>query len=97
MDRQSSFISKLPVITATIEKRKKELSGKKLRLLEAKQLGGDVKELEIEWGALESELNLLEHTANVMKTYLIQRGLVVADDKNLVVGAGITQLVDDEV
>ncbi|KAI3774688.1 hypothetical protein L1987_49248 [Smallanthus sonchifolius] len=91
MDRQSSFISKLPIIMATIEKRKVELSGKKLQLLEAKRVGGDMKELEIEWGLLESEINLLEHTANVMRMDLMQRGLLVVDENKLDVGAGVTQ------
>ncbi|KAI3525460.1 hypothetical protein L1887_04270 [Cichorium endivia] len=88
--RQSSFISKLPVIMATIGERKAELAGKKQELLEAKRLGGDselTKELEIEWGALESEIDLLEHTANVMRMDLIQRGLLVAEEMN----GGVTQ------
>ncbi|KAK1417540.1 hypothetical protein QVD17_26669 [Tagetes erecta] len=88
--RQSSFISKLPVIMATIEQRKSELSGTKLRLLEAKRLGeedDDVKELEIEWGTLESEIDLLQHTANVMRMDLMQRGLLLADPNKLDVGA----------
>lgn len=79
--RQSSFISKLPVIMATIEDRKVELSGKKLQLLEAKRVGApNIKELEIEWGTLESEIDLLEHTANVMKMDLMQRGLMVVEE-----------------
>ncbi|KAL8223844.1 hypothetical protein R6Q57_019319 [Mikania cordata] len=90
--RQSSFISKLPVIMATIEERKTELSGKKLQLLEAKRLGAsDVKELEVEWATLESEIDLLEHTANVMRMDLMQRGLLVVDDVKLTVGAGVAQ------
>ncbi|KAI3712281.1 hypothetical protein L1987_70832 [Smallanthus sonchifolius] len=97
--RQSSFIAKLPVIMATIEQRKAELSGKKLQLLEAKRLGAtDVKELEIEWGTLESEIDLLEHTANVMRSDLTQRGLLVADGMNA--GAGVTHdmvLVNENV
>ncbi|KAI3525461.1 hypothetical protein L1887_04272 [Cichorium endivia] len=89
--RQSSFISKLPVIMATIEERKAELAGKKQELLEAKRLGGDAeltKELEIEWGFLESEIDLLEHTASVMRMDLIQRGLLVAEELKL---GGATQ------
>ncbi|KAD2393131.1 hypothetical protein R6Q59_012782 [Mikania micrantha] len=90
--RQSSFISKLPVIMATIDERKTELSGKKLQLLEAKRLGAsDVKELEVEWATLESEIDLLEHTANVMRMDLMQRGLLVVDDVKLTVGAGVAQ------
>ncbi|KAI3715994.1 hypothetical protein L6452_23017 [Arctium lappa] len=73
--RQSSFMSKLPVILVTIEEKKAELSSKKLELLEAKRLGKDAEELEIEWGSLESEIDLLEHTANVMRTDLMQKGL----------------------
>ncbi|KAD2394333.1 hypothetical protein E3N88_41310 [Mikania micrantha] len=90
--RQSSFISKLPVIMATIDDRKAELSGKKLQLLEAKRLGAsDVKELEVEWATLESEIDLLEHTANVMRMDLMQRGLLIVDDVKLTVGAGVAQ------
>ncbi|KAL7600628.1 hypothetical protein Lser_V15G24576 [Lactuca serriola] len=91
--RQSSFISKLPVIMATIGERKAELAGKKQELLEAKRLGGDVesmKQLEIQWAALESDIDLLEHTANVMRTDLIQRGLVVAEEMKLGVGTEVT-------
>ncbi|KAF5760335.1 hypothetical protein HanRHA438_Chr16g0764151 [Helianthus annuus] len=97
--RQSSFISKLPVILATIEDRKAELSTKKLQLLEAKRVGvADVKELEVEWGTLESEIDLLEHTANVMKMDLMQRGLLVVDDiKMLGVGTQEGILVNDKV
>ncbi|KAJ0522332.1 hypothetical protein HanRHA438_Chr10g0459201 [Helianthus annuus] len=84
MDRQSSFISKLPVIMATIEQLKTELSGKKLQLLEAKRVGGDVKELEFEWANLESEIDLLEHTANVMQRGLLGDG--VTPDMGLVNG-----------
>ncbi|MFS7979567.1 hypothetical protein Hanom_Chr10g00929241 [Helianthus anomalus] len=75
MDRQSSFISKLPIIMTTIEQLKTELSGKKLQLLEAKRVGGDVKELEFEWANLESEIDLLEHTANVMQRGLLGDGV----------------------
>ncbi|KAI3525462.1 hypothetical protein L1887_04273 [Cichorium endivia] len=76
---------------ATIGDRKTELAAKKQALLEAKRLGGDVeltKELEIEWGFLESEIDLLEHTANVMRTDLIQRGLLAAEEMKL---GGVTQ------
>ncbi|CAI9286908.1 unnamed protein product [Lactuca saligna] len=78
--QSSSFISKLPVIMAAIGEKKSELSGKKQELLEAKRLGVDVelmKQLETQWGVLESDINLLEHTANVMRMDLIQRGLLV--------------------
>ncbi|KAL7600629.1 hypothetical protein Lser_V15G24577 [Lactuca serriola] len=77
---QSSFISKLPVIMAAIGEKKSELSGKKQELLEAKRLGVDAeltKQLETQWGVLESDINLLEHTANVMRMDLTQRGLLV--------------------
>ncbi|KAL4588637.1 hypothetical protein LXL04_001529 [Taraxacum kok-saghyz] len=70
---QSSFMSKLPEIMVMIGERKAELAGKKQELLEAKRLGGDAestKHLEIEWGFLESDINLLEHAANVMKLSL---------------------------
>ena len=80
MDRQSSFILKLPVIMKTLDERKAELSEKKQQLLEARRLGGDCEQLDFEWGILEKEIDLLEHTAHVMKTDLIQRGLLVADD-----------------
>lgn len=58
-----------------INERKVELSGKKLQLLEAKLSGGHaeefIKQLETEWGFLESEIDLLEHTANVMRKDLV--------------------------
>ncbi|PWA68523.1 hypothetical protein CTI12_AA306580 [Artemisia annua] len=60
--------------------RKAELSEKKQQLLEARRLGGDCEQLDFEWGILEKEIDLLEHTAHVMKTDLIQRGLLVADE-----------------
>lgn len=65
---------------AAIGEKKSELSGKKQELLEAKRLGVDAeltKQLETQWGVLESDINLLEHTANVMRMDLTQRGLLV--------------------
>ncbi|KAL7600631.1 hypothetical protein Lser_V15G24575 [Lactuca serriola] len=89
--RQSSFISKLPVIMATIGEKKTELASKKQELLEAKRLGRDAeltKQLEIEWAGLESDIDLLEHTANVMRMGLIQQGLLVEEEMKL---GGVTQ------
>ncbi|KAL4588635.1 hypothetical protein LXL04_001527 [Taraxacum kok-saghyz] len=97
MQRQSSFISNLPVILTTIRERKAELADKKKELLEAKLLGRDeelTNELEYEWGSLESEIDRLEHTANVMSSRLIQQGLLVAEDMKLGGGAGVTPDID---
>ncbi|KAL7604001.1 hypothetical protein Lser_V15G19333 [Lactuca serriola] len=78
---QSSFISKLPIVMETIGEKKEQLAAKKQELLEIKRIGGGTEqltyELGIQWGTLEVEINLLEHTANVMKKDLIQRGLLV--------------------
>ncbi|MFS7995712.1 hypothetical protein Hanom_Chr12g01121151 [Helianthus anomalus] len=76
---QSSIVTKLQVVTTALEELKEERSSKKLCLLEAKRLGADVKELEVEWGTLESEIDLLEHTANVLRMNLVQPQLPVVE------------------
>ncbi|KAK1414526.1 hypothetical protein QVD17_30272 [Tagetes erecta] len=53
-----------------MEETKQELSRTKRDLLEAMQLGRDVKDLDIKWGTLSLEIDLLEHTAN---TFWIER------------------------
>nr|GEY33195.1 putative RNA-directed DNA polymerase, eukaryota, reverse transcriptase zinc-binding domain protein [Tanacetum cinerariifolium] len=61
---------------ACIEETEAELSAKKLEALEVKLLGGDSEELEFEWRALESKMDLLVHTADVMRKNLMERGLL---------------------
>ncbi|KAD2393134.1 hypothetical protein E3N88_40111 [Mikania micrantha] len=72
-----NFITKLPVVMAAIKERKKELSSMKLHLL--MQLETDVMELENRLRVLNSEIDLLEHTASVMRMHLVKRGLLVVE------------------
>ncbi|GJX26984.1 hypothetical protein Tco_0233280 [Tanacetum coccineum] len=61
---------------ARIEETQAELSAKKLEVLEVKLLGGDSEELEFEWRSLESKMDRLVHTADVMRKNLTERGLL---------------------
>nr|GEV01257.1 hypothetical protein [Tanacetum cinerariifolium]GEV01258.1 hypothetical protein [Tanacetum cinerariifolium] len=73
---QLPFVSKLPIVMACIEETQAELSAKKLEVLEVKLLGGDSEELESEWGALETKMDRLVHTADMMRKNLLERGLL---------------------
>ncbi|KAK1414527.1 hypothetical protein QVD17_30273 [Tagetes erecta] len=63
----------LQLVMTTMEETKQELSHTKRDLLEAMQLGRDVKDLDIKWGTLSLEIDLLEHTANVIRMNLMQQ------------------------
>ncbi|KAI3822694.1 hypothetical protein L1987_10290 [Smallanthus sonchifolius] len=57
------------------EKRETQKLARQEDAEEIKHLGTYVKELEIEWGTSELEIDLLEHTTNMMRMDLMQWGV----------------------
>ncbi|GKD40574.1 hypothetical protein Tco_1260781 [Tanacetum coccineum] len=76
-----SFAEKLHLVMEKMEKTEAEISAKKLQVLEVKLLGGDAEELLFEWRVLESNMDLLEHAAKVMKTHLTELELLAVESE----------------